>query len=281
VNARRLRSPVFRTLITFGVVLLMLFPIYWLVLTSMLGPMQLVSTDLADLLPHGFNMLNYSDILGVPTFSVWVRNSLVVSISVTVLTVAVSSLGGYGLARFQFRGRRLVGRLLLVAYIAPPVLLALPMYGVLASLGLLNSPLGLIIAQLAFAVPFGLWLLRGYFIGLPTEIEDASLVDGCSRLSSFVRVVLPLSLPGIVACAMFAFLLSWNDYFFPLIFLQSNDQMTLPIGIQSTYFSGTQTPSDWIHLITASVLTSIPVFLLFGGLQRWLVGGLTAGAVRG
>lgn len=269
-----------RTVTTFGVILVMLFPIYWLILTSMLGPAQLVSNDLADLLPHGFNLQNFVDVLATPSFPVWVRNSLLVSITVTVLTVLLSSLGGYGLARFQFRGRQLAGRLLLIAYVAPAVLIALPLYGVMASLGLLNNPVGLIIAQLAFAVPFGLWLLRGYFIGLPKEIEDASLVDGCSHLGSFVRVVLPLSLPGIVACAMFAFLLSWNDYFFPLIFLQSNDQMTLPIGIQTTFFSGTSTPSDWIHLLAASVLTSIPVFILFAGLQRWLVGGLTAGAVR-
>jgi ABC-type glycerol-3-phosphate transport system permease component len=270
-----------RTVVTFAFIALMLFPIYWLFLASMLGPEQLVSTNLADMLPRSLNLRNYEDIVANPFFPLWVRNSVVTAVSVTILTLFVSSLGGYGLARFQFPGRRVAGRLLLIAYIAPSVLLALPMYGVLAGFGLLNSPIGLIIAQLAFAVPFGLWLMRGYFAGLPTEIEDSGLVDGCSRLQVFSRLVLPLSVPAIVACAMFAFLLSWNDYFFPLVFLQSNDQMTLPIGIQTTYFSGTQTASDWIHLIAASAITSVPVFGLFFALQRWLVGGLTAGAVRG
>jgi multiple sugar transport system permease protein len=155
------------------------------------------------------------------------------------------------------------------------------MFVVLAKLGLVDTPFALILAHMTFAIPFCLWILRGFFLSLPRELEDAAEVDGCTPLLAFLLVVGPLSLPGLIAAGMFAFLLSWNEYFYALVFLVSNPQMTLPIGIQSAYVNDTMGPADWLHLLSASVLASIPVFFLFGALQRWMVSGLTAGAVRG
>jgi multiple sugar transport system permease protein len=269
-SVRRHPSRVIRPLSVLVVLLVLLFPIYWLILTAMTTPDEIISTTA--ILPHSLTLANFGFVLQDPQFIVFATNSLFVASSVTVLSVVISAFGGYSLARLRFRGRRLLGRLVLFAYIAPPVLLAVPMFVLLSKLGLINSPVGLILAHMSFAIPFCVWIMRGFFLTLPPELEDAARVDGCSRMQAFRRVVLPLARPGLVAAGMFAFLLSWNEYFFALIFLQDNSQMTLPIGIQTTY--------GGLDLLAGSVLACIPVFILFVGLQRWMVSGLTAGAVN-
>ncbi len=265
-----------------GVILaVLLFPIYWLILTSTNTPDRILSRDPHSLLPRRPSLEAYRHVLGDSHFVVFARNSLIVAGSVTLFGVSVSALGAYALARLAFPGRRLVGRLVLFAYVVPPVLLVVPMFVALARLGLIDTPIGLVLAHTTFAIPFCMWILRGFFLSLPASLEEAALVDGCTRLQAFRRVVLPLARPGLVAAAMFAFLLSWNEYLYALVFMQSDAQKTLPIGIQTSYFNVTMAPADWLHLLTASVLASIPVFLLFMGLQRWMVSGLTAGAVKG
>jgi multiple sugar transport system permease protein len=259
----------------------LLFPIYWLIVTSMTVPSRIISRDPSTILPFHLTLENYRFVLSNPTFAVHARNSFLVACVVSLLGVIISGLGAYGLTRLHFPGSRLLGRLVLFAYVAPPVLLAVPMFVVLAKLHLVDTPIALILAHLTFAIPFCLWILRGFFLSLPPELEDAAVVDGCTPLLAFLLVVVPLSLPGLVAAATFAFLLSWNEYFYALVFLLSNSHMTLPIGIRSAYFNEAMGPADWLHLMSASVLASIPVFLLFGALQRWMVSGLTAGAVRG
>jgi multiple sugar transport system permease protein len=265
-----------------GVILaVLLFPIYWLILTSTNTPDRILSRDPHSLLPRRPSLEAYRYVLGDSHFVMFARNSLIVAGSVTLFGVSVSALGAYALARLAFPGRRLVGRLVLFAYVVPPVLLVVPMFVALARLGLIDTPIALVLAHTTFAIPFCMWILRGFFLSLPASLEEAALVDGCTRLQAFRRVVLPLARPGLVAAAMFAFLLSWNEYLYALVFMQSDAQKTLPIGIQTTYFNVTMAPADWLHLLTASVLASIPVFLLFMGLQRWMVSGLTAGAVKG
>jgi len=160
-------------------------------------------------------------------------------------------------------------------------LLAVPMFVIMSRLGLVNTPVALVLAHASFAIPFCVWVLRGFFLTIPPELEEAAMVDGSTRMQAFRRIVLPLARPGLLAAAMFSFLLSWNEYFYALIFLQNNAQMTLPIGIQSTYFNLSMGPDEWVNLLAASVIASIPVFIVFAGLQRWMVSGLTAGAVRG
>ena len=265
-----------------GVILaVLLFPIYWLILTSTNTPDRILSRDPHSLLPRRPSLEAYRNVLADSHFVVFARNSLIVAGSVTLFGVSVSALGAYALARLVFPGRRLVGRLVLFAYVVPPVLLVVPMFVALARLGLIDTPIGLVLAHTTFAIPFCMWILRGFFLSLPASLEEAALVDGCTRLQAFRRVVLPLARPGLVAAAMFAFLLSWNEYLYALVFMQSDVKKTLPMGIQTTYFNVTMAPADWLHLLTASVLASIPVFLLFMGLQRWMVSGLTAGAVKG
>jgi ABC-type glycerol-3-phosphate transport system permease component len=272
---------VLRMAVVGGILAVLLFPIYWLILTSTNTPDRILSRDPHSLLPRRPSLEAYRYVLGDSHFVMFARNSLIVAGSVTLFGVSVSALGAYALARLAFPGRRLVGRLVLFAYVVPPVLLVVPMFVALARLGLIDTPIGLVLAHTTFAIPFCMWILRGFFLSLPASLEEAALVDGCTRLQAFRRVVLPLARPGLVAAAMFAFLLSWNEYLYALVFMQSDAQKTLPIGIQTTYFNVTMAPADWLHLLTASVLASIPVFLLFMGLQRWMVSGLTAGAVKG
>jgi ABC-type glycerol-3-phosphate transport system permease component len=279
IRRRGIRVVVHRLLVVL-VLILMLFPIYWLIVTTLGSPDQMVSVQPQDIFPRSISLSSYQFVLADPQFGVYARNSLIVASTVMVLSVVISALGGYGLARHPFKGSRSFGRFVLFAYIAPAVLLAIPMFVVLSKLGLVNTPAGLILAHLSFAVPFCVWVMRGFFLTLPSELEDAARVDGCGWLGAFWRVVLPLSRPGLIAAGLFAFLLSWNEYFYALVFLQNNSQMTLPIGIQSTYFNPSMLPSDWLHLLTGSVLASIPVFLLFAFMQRYMVSGLTAGAVN-
>jgi ABC-type glycerol-3-phosphate transport system permease component len=272
-------SSIVRPIVVLAVLLLLLFPIYYLILTSMSTPDQIISTDA--ILPRELTLDNYAAVLEDPAFGVYATNSLIVASSVTILSLVVSALGGYGLARLRFRGSRLLGRFVLFAYIAPAVLLAVPMFVIMSRLGLVSTPVALVLAHSSFAIPFCVWVLRGFFLTIPRELEEASMVDGSTRLGAFRRIVLPLARPGLLAAAMFSFLLSWNEYFYALVFLQNNAQMTLPIGIQSTYFNLSMGPDEWVKLLAASVIASIPVLVVFAGLQRWMVSGLTAGAVRG
>jgi ABC-type glycerol-3-phosphate transport system permease component len=272
-------SSIVRPIVVVAVLLLLLFPIYYLILTSMSTPDQIISTDA--ILPRELTLDNYAAVLEDPAFGVYATNSLIVASSVTILSLVVSALGGYGLARLRFRGSRLLGRFVLFAYIAPAVLLAVPMFVIMSRLGLVSTPAALVLAHSSFAIPFCVWVLRGFFLTIPRELEEASMVDGSTRLGAFRRIVLPLARPGLLAAAMFSFLLSWNEYFYALVFLQNNAQMTLPIGIQSTYFNLSMGPDEWVKLLAASVIASIPVLVVFAGLQRWMVSGLTAGAVRG
>jgi multiple sugar transport system permease protein len=266
------------TVTAFVVLLILLFPIYWMVITSTTRPDALLTRRI---LPADPSLQAYEYVLTQEFFWTYARNSLLVASCVAVVATFVSALGAYALARLAFPGRGFLGRFILFAYIVPPVLLVVPMFVVLAGLGLVNTPLGLIIAQMAFAIPFCTWLLRGYFLSLPVDLEDAALVDGCTHFGAFRRVVVPLAAPGLVAAAMFAFLVSWNDYLYALVFLQGEGQMTLPVGIQLRFFVQNMSPQTWLYLLAAAFLASIPVFLLFMILQRWMVSGLTAGAVRG
>jgi ABC-type glycerol-3-phosphate transport system permease component len=280
VGRRRWRRTL-RPLTVVVVLLIVLFPVYYLILTSMSTADQIISTDTDAILPRHLTLTNFADVLADPNFARFAFNSLLVAISVTILSVSVSAIAGYALARLQFRGSRTIGRFVLFAYIAPPVLLAVPMFVIMSHLGLVNTPFALILAHASFAIPFCIWVLRGFFLTIPPELEEAAMVDGATRLHAFRRIVLPLAGPGLLAAAMFSFLLSWNEYFYALVFLQNNGQMTLPIGIQSTYFNLAMGPDEWVRLLAASVLVSIPVFIIFVGLQRWMVSGLTAGSVKG
>jgi len=181
-------------------------------------------------------------------------------------------------ARLRFPGRETVATLILVLYLVPPALLFIPLYRVLAELGATNSLFALFLSYPTFTVPFCTWLLIGFFKALPTELEEAALVDGATRPQALVRVLLPLAAPGIVASAIFAFTLSWNEFLYALIFITDETATTVPVGLNLLIYGDV---FHWGQLMAASVITTVPVVALYMFIHRWMVEGLAAGSVKG
>lgn len=262
---------------------IIIIPIYWVVAASFMPSSEMLSPSLAGSFPLRPTLQNFRALLGTPTYhyATYYLNSLIVAVVTTVLGLAFSAFGGYALGRLRFPGRTLFSNAILLSYIVPGALIIVPIYNIMASLNLVNTRTSVIICDLTFALPFSLWMMRSYFASLPAELEEAAKVDGASVIRAMTDVVFPLAVPGMVAVAMFSFLLSWNDYLFALVFLNSPGVRTLPIGITSTFVATNMQPSNWSDLMAASVLAAVPVFALFLILQKYLVEGLSMGAVKG
>jgi len=197
---------------------------------------------------------------------------------VTLITTVVASLGGYAIARLRFPGRGAVASLVLILYLVPPALLFIPLYRILAELGATNRLMALFLSYPTFTVPFCTWLLIGFFKALPDELEEAALIDGASRAQAFRKVLLPLAAPGLVASAIFAFTLSWNEFLYALVFIQDERTITVPVGLNLLIYGDV---FHWGELMAASVITTLPVVLLYMFVHRWMVEGLVAGSVKG
>lgn len=259
----------------------MTFPVYWLVVSSLRPGGSPLPRSLADLFPFSVSIEHYVEVLSAPAMAMFMWNSLFVAVVTTVVTLVAGALAGYALARLRFPGRGILGVGVLLTYVLPAVLLVTPVFVVLVGLGFYNTHAGLIIAHVSFALPFAIWMLRAYFTSLPVELEDAAMIDGASRIGALWRVVLPLAVPGLAATAIFTFLLSWNEFLYALTLLTDAQLRTLPVGIATSYMTLTMTADDWSRLMAASVIAALPVFAVFLGMQKWLVGGLSAGAVKG
>jgi arabinogalactan oligomer/maltooligosaccharide transport system permease protein len=205
-------------------------------------------------------------------------NSLIVAILTTVVGVSFSCTAAYALSRFRFPGRRMGLTMFLVVQMFPATLLLLPLYVILNKLGLLNSLLGLVLVYATTAIPFCVWTLKGYFDSLPRELEEAARIDGASPWMIFRKIMLPLARPGIAVTALFSFMTAWNEFIMASTFMTRQTRFTLPVLIQS---SVTEFSADWGLFAAGAVITSLPVMIAFYVLQRYLVGGLTAGAVKG
>jgi multiple sugar transport system permease protein len=228
--------------------------------------------------PRPFTWDNYTGLWLDTRFPLWLRNSTITAVVVTAVTTIVSALGGYAVARIRFPGRQLVASIILVVYLVPPALLFIPLYRVLAEVGATNSLAALFLSYPTFTVPFCTWLLIGFFKALPMELEEAALVDGATRTQALVKVLLPLAAPGIVASAIFAFTLSWNEFLYALVFIQDETTITVPVGLNLLIYGDV---FHWGQLMAASVITTVPVVALYMFVHRWMVEGLAAGAVKG
>ena len=257
------------------------FPIYFMIVGSISPVATFLRRDLGEiLLPRAFVGDHLAVVAFDPVFLRFALNSMIVATATTVVSVTIATLGAYSLARLRFPGSEVLGRFVLLTYTIPSVLLLIPLFKIVVTLNLANNLIALVITYTTFSVPFCLWLLRSYFQSLPRDLEEAAMVDGASRLGALFRVILPLSIPGIVATGLFAFILAWNEFLFALVFTTTSDVKTLPIGV-STTFTAEQTATDWAVAMSASTLSAVPIFIIVLFLQRGLVRGITAGAVKG
>ena len=221
---------------------------------------------------------HFSKMLGSESFWIWMRNSLIVSVGTTLLGLVVAIPAGYAFSRYKFTGRDVSMFAFLLVQMFPGIIILVPYFLVMKSLGLLNSHLGLILAYCVTALPLCVWMLKGFFDTVPRELEEAAVLDGCNRFQVFSKVVLPLSLPAVAVTALFSFLAAWNEFLLALTFNTSNDLYTLPVGLASMISS---TGQAWGDFAAASLVVSLPVALLFLFFQKFLIEGLSAGGVKG
>ena len=253
------------------------FPIWQVVNISLRPGDQLLSTSL-ELLPPNATLSNYGRLFTEREFLRWLGNSAAVSLTVTLTGVLFASMAGYGFSRFRFVGKKAGLLSLLTTQMFPGTMLLLPMYIMLINLGLINSYLGIVVVYSATALPFCIWTMKGYYDTIPTSLEEAARIDGCTQMSAFTRVILPLAAPALVITALFSFMSAWSEYIVAAQILQDADLWTLPIGLKS--FESSMS-TEWGLYGAASIVVMIPVVVLFLALSRWLVSGLTLGSVKG
>jgi multiple sugar transport system permease protein len=258
------------------VVALIVFPIYWMVITSLKLPREIYRVP--SLWPKVFTDSNYRTLIDEKDFLTNLKNSLIVATTVTIISLFVSSFAAYSVVRFKYRFKGFLGRMILFAYLTPTSLLFIPLSIVIARLNLGNSLTGLIIVYLTFSLPLSTWLLQGYFRGVPKELEEQAMVDGSTRLGALFRILIPLSAPGLAAVAIFTFTGAWNELLLALIFITSESKRTVPLGIN---YLITADVLPWGTLMAGAVLSSLPVMILYFIAQRFMVSGATAGSVKG
>jgi multiple sugar transport system permease protein len=272
------------------------FPLVWALSTSLKPKSEIFATP-PTLIPRATTLENYEALLTgrqqyyqadpkaaasgpspAAFFTRWFLNSMIVTIGSTLISIVVSTLAAYSLTRFRYWGRRFIPYFSLLGYMVPSIIFVFPLFLMMVRLELTDSLWSLILGYVCITLPFCMWLMWAFMRSIPLEIEEAALIDGASRYQVFANVVLPTALPGIIAASIFSMIVSWNDYLFGRVFMNSLDNFTLTVGVM-LFFEGTHV--DWGLLMAASVLMTLPMAILFMTLQRHLVAGFGAGAVKG
>ncbi len=277
MTGKRILSVLAHRLAILAYVVFALFPLYWLLKVSV-TPNKLLYSEGIKMWPSRTSFEHFDFVLKHSEFPTFFKNSLIVSGSTAVIVTVLASLAGYAMSRFNFRGKYWIITLMLLTQMFPLVMLVAPIFKILSPLGLTNSLTGLVIVYTAFNVPFATFLMQSFFDGIPKDLEEAAMIDGATQFVAFRQIILPLTLPGIAATLGFVFTAAWSELLFSLMLISGNDSATFPVGLLSfvSKFS-----VDFGQMMAAGVMALIPACLFFLLIQRYLVQGLTAGAVKG
>jgi len=260
------------------VAVIALFPVYWMVLTSFRRGVDIHSPT-PSFVPLPGTLNNYRKVFTRDFFWTAMRNSLIVTAITVVVALVIAFLAAAAVSRFRFRGRTGFLVTILIVQMIPAEALIISLFRVLDGWHLINSIVGLVLTYLVFVLPFTIWTLRGFVDGVPLELEEAAMMDGCSRFQAFRKVTLPLVAPGLVATSVFALIQAWNEFIFALVIMQRPNKQTLPVWLQS--FNEGARGTDWGGVMAGSTVITIPVIVFFLIVQRRIVGGMMAGAVKG
>ncbi len=270
-----------KVLVVYGMAAMLLlmcgFPLLFMFMTT-LKPDSEIITATPTLFTSKPHLEHYYRLFATTNFLTYFRNSIVVAGSATLLCVTVATLAGYGITRFRFTGREGIAGIMLFTYMFAPIMIIVPFFILMRGYGLTNSHIGLVLSYTTFALPFSMWLLRSFFQSIPLELEQAAMTDGASRPQAVLYIIVPLALPGIIAVSIFAFIVAWNDYIFTRVLISSDNLKTLPVGISDLVNS---TLIDWGMILAGGVVITIPALIFFILIQRYLISGWGAGAVKG
>lgn len=267
------------TVIVWLFVVIALFPIVWMILTSLMTQGDIATGKIG--IPNHFE--NYIEMWQSVDFFTYFKNSVIVCGATTVIALSIATFAGYAVARFKFPGAGIFGAAVLATQMVPGIMFLLPLYlmfiKIQDTLGIkiINTYGGLILVYSAFYIPFSIWILRGFFAGIPTELEEAAIIDGCSKFEAFLKVILPIARIGLIATGIYIFLMAWDELLFAWVLTTSSDVATIPVGIR-LYVGNYQNRYDL--LMAAGCVTTLPPLIIFFGLQKQFISGMTAGAVK-
>ena len=257
---------------------LAIFPVLYMVSTSLKPISEILSGGTPTLLPREFTLAPYLAVFQHYPVGTYLANSIVTAGASTLVAIIFAALAGYGFSRFTFRGKSSLLLFILATQMFPSVMLFIPYYKLLGTYGLSNTLTGLVLVYTATVIPFCTWMMYGYFDGIPHELDEAAELDGCGRFRTFVSVVAPLTVPGLVSTAIYSFVTGWNEYMFTALFTSSESKKTLSVAIgQMAGFDSVM----WNELMAASVMSSVPLIVIFIFLQRYFISGMTQGSIKG
>lgn len=256
---------------------IMVFPLYWIVITSLKPRKEIFSMPIR-YWPETITFENYANIFRTSKFHVYIGNSLLVSIIAAVIVIFIATLSGYVMARFQFRGHKQIMMAFFSTQMLPGFISLAPLYLLMSDMNLINNRLSLVIMYTVMLIPFSTIMLRGFFQRIPSSLEEAAMIDGCSRLTALLRVIIPVMMPGIASTFIFAFVQNWNELFMAVMFLDDEAMKTLPVAMNSFVM---KFDVDWGSMSAGTILSVIPTVVLFAFAQRYIVEGLTQGAEKG
>lgn len=276
-NMKRALGTTARVVLLAFFLLAVVLPIYWMAVTSFKTNPEIINAQELTYFPKIFTLDNYKALFEMFNYGQMLKNSVIVSVSTGLCITLLSVLGGYGLARYQFRGKGTVLLFFLVTQMIPGILVIIPLYIILTQLGLINTHFGLFIYYLIVNLPFCVITMRSFFERIPYSLEEAAHVDGCTKLQTLGKIVLPVMFPGIVAVFVFAFIGAWNELIAGTIFISTPEMWTIPVGLKSLIGKYSV---QWGVLMAGGVLALLPTAIMFACMQRFVVDGLTAGAVK-